>query len=38
LLKAGQELEETETPVFTWPVQEKSPLLVSTALPRDLLD
>jgi hypothetical protein len=38
LLKAGQELEETEIPTFSWPVQEKSPLLVSTAVTRDLLD
>jgi hypothetical protein len=38
LLKAGQELEGTEMPTFSWPVQEKSPLLVSTAVTRDLLD
>jgi hypothetical protein len=37
-LKAQEELEGTEIPTFTWPIQEKSPLMVSTALRPDLLD
>jgi hypothetical protein len=37
-LKAGQDLEGMETPTYTWPIQEESPLMVSTALRPDLLD
>ena len=38
-LKAQQDLDDgTEMPTFTWPIQEKSPLMVSTALRPDLLD
>jgi hypothetical protein len=37
-LKAGQDLDGTEMPTFTWPIQETSPLMVSTALRPDLLD
>ena len=38
-LKARQDLDDgTEMPTFTWPIQEKSPLMVSTALRPDLLD
>jgi hypothetical protein len=35
---AHHDLVETEAPAFTWPVQEKSPLMVSTALRPDLFD
>ena len=35
---AHQDLVETEMPTFTWPIQEKSPLMVSTALRPDLFD
>jgi hypothetical protein len=37
-LRAQQELDGTDLPTFTWPIQEKSPLMVSTALRPDLLD
>jgi hypothetical protein len=37
-LEARRVLDEAERPVFTWPVQEKTPLMVSTALRPDLLD
>jgi hypothetical protein len=30
--------DETELPTFSWPNQEKSPLMVSTALRPDLFD
>jgi hypothetical protein len=30
--------DETELPTFSWPIQEKSPLIVSTALRPDLFD
>ena len=30
--------DETEMPTFSWPIQEKSPLMVSTALRPDLFD
>jgi hypothetical protein len=33
-----QDLVETKPPVFTWPIQEKSPVMVSTALRPDLFD
>jgi hypothetical protein len=35
---AHQDLVETEVPAFTWPIQEKSPVMVSTALSPDLFD
>jgi hypothetical protein len=35
---ANQDLVETEMPTFAWPIQEKSPLMVSTALRPDLFD
>lgn len=35
---AHQDLVETEMPTFIWPIQEKSPLMVSTALRPDLFD
>jgi len=35
---ARQDLVETKMPVFIWPIQEKSPLMVSTALRPDLFD
>ena len=37
-LEARRDLDEAERPLFTWPVQEETPLMVSTALRRDLLD
>jgi hypothetical protein len=37
-LKGGHDLDETEMPTFTWPIQEKSPLVLSTALRPDLFD
>ena len=37
-LKSGQDPDGTEMPTFTWPIQEKSPSLVSTLLRPDLLD
>ncbi len=36
--KAREDLVDTEMPTFTWPVQEKSPLMVSTSLRPDLFD
>jgi hypothetical protein len=33
-----QDLVETEMPTFIWPIQEKHPLMVSTALRPDLFD
>ena len=35
---ALHDLVETEMPTFTWPIQEKSPLMLSTALRPDLFD
>jgi hypothetical protein len=37
-LEARRDLDEAVGPIFTWPVQEKTPLMVSTALRPDLLD
>jgi hypothetical protein len=36
--EAQLDLDETETPTFTWPIREKSSLIVSTVLPPDLFD
>jgi hypothetical protein len=36
--EAQLDLDETEMPTFSWPIQEKSALMVSTALRPDLLD
>jgi hypothetical protein len=37
---SGRSREElqAETATYTWPLEEKSPMTVSTAIPRDLLD
>jgi hypothetical protein len=37
-LEARRDLDGAERPLFTWPIQEKSPLMVSSALRPDLLD
>jgi hypothetical protein len=37
-LEARRDLDEAERPLFTWPVHEETPLMVSTALRPDLLD
>src|SRR6516164_4932641 len=37
-LEARRDLDEAERPLFAWPVHEETPLTVSTALRRDLLD
>jgi len=37
-LEAGRDPDGAERPLFTWPIQEKSPLMVSTAIRSDLLD
>jgi len=37
-LEARRILDEAETPTFTWPLEETSPLTVSTSVPPDLLD
>jgi hypothetical protein len=37
-LKARHDPDGTDMPTFTWPIREKSPLMVSTALRPDLLD
>jgi hypothetical protein len=37
-LEARRGLDGAERPTFTWPIQEKSPLMVSTSIPPDLLD
>jgi hypothetical protein len=36
--EAQLDADETEMPTFSWPNQEKSPLMVSTALRPDLFD
>ena len=38
LLTARFDLDETALPTYNWPIQEKSPLMVSSALRPDLLD
>jgi hypothetical protein len=35
---AHQDLVETKMPTFIWPIQEKHPLMVSSALSSDLFD
>ncbi len=37
-LDARRGLDVSEIPTFSWPVQESSPLTVSTSIPPDLLD
>jgi hypothetical protein len=37
-LEAARDLDGAEQPLFTWPIHEKSPLMVSTATRPDLLD
>jgi len=37
-LEFRRRFDSVETPSFTWPIQEKSPLMVSSAIPRELLD
>src|SRR5437868_3399685 len=37
-LKARRDLDGAEMPTFTWPIEETSPMKVSTAIPPDLLD
>jgi hypothetical protein len=37
-LEARRGRDGAERPTFTWPIQEKSPLMVSIAIPADLLD
>jgi hypothetical protein len=37
-LAARRGLDGAERPTFTWPIQEKSPLMVSTSISPDLLD
>ena len=36
--RARLDPEDTEMPTYSWPIQEKSPLTVSTAFRRDLFD
>jgi hypothetical protein len=35
--EARRGFDELENPTFTWPIQEKSPLMASTSTPSDLL-
>ena len=37
-LESRRGLDGSERPTFTWPIQEKFPLMVSTSIPADLLD
>jgi hypothetical protein len=37
-LEARRGLDGANMPTFTWPIQEKSPLMVSTSISADLLD
>ena len=37
-LEARRGLEVSEMPSFSWPLQESSPLTISTSIPPDLLD
>jgi hypothetical protein len=37
-LEIRRDPDGTEMPTFTWPVQEESPLMVSTSIPPDLFD
>jgi hypothetical protein len=36
--QAGLDLDDTEIPTYSWPIQEKSPLMASTAFRPDLFD
>jgi hypothetical protein len=38
LREARRVLDETETPMFTWPLPETLPITLSTSIPPDLLD
>jgi hypothetical protein len=38
LLQARRDLVEAETPTFTWPLPEASPIGLSTSIPADLFD
>jgi len=37
-VEARRSLDEAERPMFTWPIQEKTPLMVSITIPADLLE
>jgi hypothetical protein len=37
-LMARRSMEVVEMPTFAWPIQEKSPLMILTPIPPDLLD
>jgi|SRR5579864_984523 len=37
-LLAGRDLDGAGTPTFTWPLEERSPMRVSTSISADLLD